>query len=222
MDGATSSQDVPRHATGECKFINGRWTCWPTDVDAIPADVDDREFDIYELASEHFRHDLTQFWNHSSFFALLQGGLISVAVTSLGPQSEKQIPGTFSAEQMATAIGLVGMALSVFWAVVSWRRSALIQQWRQQVLHLDGRVNRHAMYLRVEPNVATYWWYGPTKLTRGLPFLVAAVWLALLSALVCSCLFVAVLVLEALILLLIVAWSWKVVHQRRKVPSNSS
>lgn len=221
MHGTTSSDDVPRHAAGECEFINGRWTCWPTVVDETLAAVDDREFEIYKLASEHFRHDLTQFWNHSSFFALLQGGLISVAVTSLGPQSEKQIPGRFSAEQIATAIGLVGLSLSAFWAVVAWRRSALIQQWRQQVLHLDGRVDRHAMYLRVEPNVATYWWYGPTKLTRGLPFLVAAVWLALLSALVCSSLFVAVLVLEALILLLIVAWSWTVVHQRRKMPSNS-
>ena len=221
MDGATSSEGVPRHAKGECAFIKGRWTCWPSAVDEALTDVDDHEFEIYKLACEHFRHDLTQFWNHSSFFALLQGGLISVAVTSLGPHSEKQTPGKFSPEQMGTAIGLVGLALSLYWAMVAWRRSALIQQWRQQVLHLDGRLNRHAMYLRVEPNVATYWWYGPTKLTRGLPFLVAAVWLALLGELVCSYLFVAVLVLEALVLLLIVARSWAVVRRKRKTASTS-
>ena len=86
-----------REVDAGCELVRGRWSCWPTAFDAAGlAEVDDREFEIYKLASEHFRHDLTQFWNHSSFFALLQGALISVAVTSLGPKSDKQSCGVLT------------------------------------------------------------------------------------------------------------------------------
>lgn len=194
---------IRRHAKGECVLANGRWSCWPDDVDKPNLDqVDDREVAIYTLASEHFRHDLTQFWNHSSFFALLQGGLISVAVTSLGPRDQGQAPGVLDPRQIAASIGIVGTILALFWGMVAWRRSLLIQRWREQVLHLDGRVNRHAMYLRVEPHVAQFWWYGPTKLTVALPFLVAAMWFVLLSALASTTLALVVLACE----LLVVVW----------------
>ena len=219
MIAGTPSEQVPRRASGECEFANGRWSCWPDVVDTA-FDVDDREFDIYTLASEHFRHDLTQFWNHSSFFALLQGALISVAVTNLGPQGEKQTPGVLDYQQMGGAIGAIGLLIALFWSMVAWRRSDLIQEWRKQVLHLDGRVNRHAMYQRVEPKVAGYWWYGPTKLTVALPLLFAAVWLLLLAALISTVLALVVFACELSVLVWIVFRGWREVQRvRRDIPT---
>ena len=195
-------------------MIDGRWSCWPDKTDAAAlADIDDSEVEIYKLASEHFRHDLTQFWNHSSFFALLQTALISVAVTSLRPHDRNQTEPIFTDKEIAAAIGFVGVALALFWLMVAWRRTALIQEWRQQVVHLDGRVNRHAMYRRIEPNVATYWWYGPTKLTRALPVVVGAVWLALLAALAWIYLFPIVVAAEVMALGWVVYRSWKRVRR---------
>ena len=74
---------------------------------------------MYSLACEHFRHDLTQFWNHSSFFALLQGGLISVAVTSLGPQDKEKAPGVLDPWQVAASIAVVGLLFAIFWCMVA-------------------------------------------------------------------------------------------------------
>ncbi|MFZ3293081.1 MAG: hypothetical protein WB967_15400 [Mycobacterium sp.] len=85
----------------------------------------------------------------------------------------------------------------------------------EQVTHLDGRVNPHAMYLRVETDVAQFWWYGPTKLTMALPFLVAAVWLVLLSALACKALAFAVLAGELVVVVWIVVQNWNAVRRGR-------
>lgn len=65
-----------------------------------------------------------------------------------------QTQAVFTDKAMAAAIGFAGVALALFWFMVAWRRAAVIQGWREQVLHLDGRVNRHAMYRRMEPKRA--------------------------------------------------------------------
>jgi hypothetical protein len=213
-DRGRSLQGVARNAIGECKLIDGRWTCWPTNLDAATlAEIQESEVDIYKIAVEHFRHDLTQFWNHSSFFALLQTALISVAMTSLRPYDPKQITPIFTAKEIAAVVGVVGLALALFWLMVAWRRSVLIQKWRQQVLHLDGRVNRHAIYQRVEPNVGPYWWSGPTKLTVALPIVICAFWLALLAGLACVYVLPAVLAVEVGGLAYVVLRSWNEVRQ---------
>jgi hypothetical protein len=214
---AQSSSHLRRPAKGECVLLEDRWSCWPEAVDTAHL-VDEREVTIYSLACEHFRHDLTQFWNHSSLFALLQVGLISVAVTSLGPQDKEKAPGVLDPWQVAASIAVVGLLFAIFWCMVAWRRSVLIQRWREQVTHLDGRVNPHAMYLRVETDVAQFWWYGPTKLTMALPFLVAAVWLVLLSALACKALAFAVLAGELVVAVWIVVASWIAVRRSRHRP----
>lgn len=183
--GVNEAAEPYRKATGECHLDGGRWSCWPRDLPANtntdPITEEDRL--AYKMAVEHFRHDLVAFWNHSTFFALLQGALVSVAVSNLGPSPREVNPDTaiLSAQQIATLVAVVGLLFGLFWALVAWRRAVLIQQWREQVLHLDGRVNRHAIYLRVEPHVATYWWYGPTKLTVALPYVILSMWVIVLT-----------------------------------------
>lgn len=173
-----------RGAIGECRPLgDGRWSCWPIDLSDVTDPVTEEDRLAYQVVVEHFRHDLVAFWNHSAFFALLQGALISVAVSNLGPPSRDVNPDAaiLSTREMATLISVIGLLFGLFWALVAWRRAALIQKWREQVLHLDGRVNRHAMYLRIEPHVATYWWYGPTKLTVALPYVILSMWLIVLT-----------------------------------------
>jgi hypothetical protein len=176
--------EPPRGAKGECHpLADGRWSCWPTDLSDVKTDpVTENDRLAYQVAVEHFRHDLVAFWNHSTFFALLQGALISVAVSSLGPSGDvNSAPAILSTQQLATLISVIGLLFGLFWALVAWRRATLIQKWREQVIHMDGRVNRHAIYLRIEPHVALYWWYGPTKLTVALPYLILSMWVIVLT-----------------------------------------
>jgi hypothetical protein len=178
-----ASQTLPhagltRH--GECKQVgDGTWSCWPRNAgDAkVPAGAEvDRELEIFRITVEHFRHDLVALWNHATYFSLIQGALFTVFITVIGRPNAGGAPGLVSSTQEALFLAAVGLVFGLFWSWVSWRRIKLISLWRHNVTHLDGRVDRHGVYLRVEPSVAAHWWYGPSAFTARLPWLICTIW----------------------------------------------
>lgn len=184
---ARPSRLLVRH--GECEQRqNGSWTCWPEHAADATADAtadagaSDRDLELFRITSEHFRHDLVALWNHSSFFMILQGALASVFATAIGPR-EDPVAGLVSARQEALLLAMIGLVFGLYWSLVAYRRVVLIEQWRRNMTHLDGRVDRHGVYLTVEPNVGDRWWYGPSALTARLPWLVSVLWLVALLVL---------------------------------------
>ena len=166
----------------ECQFdsATGRWSCWPsaaTDAVNGPTNGTDRDLEIFRISAEHFRHDLSALWNHSSYFLLIQGALFSVFASVLGGTVKPQEAVLVSHRHEAFLLIGVGLVFAVFWAWVAYRRVKLIEEWRKNMAHLDGCVDQHGVYLRVEPNVSAHWWYGPSAFTAKLPQLVILMWL---------------------------------------------
>jgi hypothetical protein len=143
----------------------------------------DRDLELFRITAEHFRHDLTALWNHSSYFLIIQGALASVFANAIGPQDPNNEIVLVSAKDEGLVLAGVGFVFALVWSWVAARRVALIQKWRENVTHLDGCVDRHGVYLRVEPDVGSHWWYGPSALTARLPWLVSAMWLLAIAVL---------------------------------------
>ena len=164
----------------ECELRgDGTWSCWPAsaqDASLGPDTPTDRELEVFRIAAEHFRHDLVALWNHSSYFLIIQGALFSVFASVIGPPNAATKSGIVSATGAALFLAVVGLVFGLFWSWVSWRRNELIKLWRQNVTHLDGRVDRHGIYLRVEPMVGERWWRGPSSFTSRLPLVVCVIW----------------------------------------------
>jgi hypothetical protein len=165
---------------GEChQTETGGWSCWPSQAkvarDAPDTNVD-RDLEIFRITADHFRHDLVALWNHSSYFLLIQGALFSVFAGIIGHNSRSGT-GLTSAFSEDLFIVIVGLIFALFWSWAAWRRVKLIELWRHNVVHLDGVVDQHGVYLRVEPSVSQRWWFGPSALTARLPWLVAFMWI---------------------------------------------
>jgi hypothetical protein len=171
---------------GECEqYADGSWTCWPDSVAGAvaPQHGTDRDLELFRITSEHFRHDLVALWNHSSYFMIVQAALVSVFVTVIGPREPDSVSGLVSARQEGLLLATIGLIFALFWSLVTHRRVVLIEQWRSNVVHLDGCVDRHGVYLTVEPKVGARWWYGPSALTARLPWLISVMWLVSLAVL---------------------------------------
>lgn len=165
---------------GEChQTETGAWSCWPSEASVARVAPDtnvDRDLEIFRITADHFRHDLVALWNHSSYFLLIQGALFSVFAGILSHRSQGTT-GPTPVLSEGLFIATVGLIFALFWSWVSWRRVKLIELWRQNVMHLDGLVDQHGVYLRVEPSVSQRWWFGPSALNARLPWLVVAMWI---------------------------------------------
>lgn len=181
---ATSRPDRPgpvrRNAPDECaQRPDGTWTCWPAlaaSTASVPPDVSDRELETFKVVTDHFRHDLTILWTHSSFFLLIQGVLASALSSVLGSPVPADAP-LVGIRARVVFLCLGGLLFACSWAWVAWRSRLFIQCWREQVLHLNGALDRHAVYLRVEPSTPPAWWYGPTSFATYLPIFFVVAWL---------------------------------------------
>jgi hypothetical protein len=175
-----SGRLVPLTRHNECQRTDTGWTCWPSSAAAAtntsPAAVD-RDLEIFRITAEHFRHDLSALWTHSSYFLLIQGALFSVFASIIGPRGADE-QGLVSETQEALFIATVGLLFALFWGWVAWRRVKLIALWRENVMHLNGLVDRHGVYLRVEPSVGQHWWFGPSAFTARLPWFITGIWLS--------------------------------------------
>ena len=170
----------PRHGNS----VEGAYDCWPRPAGLGPANTDgvnQSDLEIFRIVTDHFRHDITAFWNHSSFFLLIQGALVAVFSTAVGPQDPEKLNALMSARVEAVVLSLLGLVLALFWWWVARGRRALIDLWREEVVHLDGVVDRHGVYRHVELHVRRHPWREPTVLTGHLPILVAACWLGALG-----------------------------------------
>jgi hypothetical protein len=182
LTGPGTVANVQRNATGECHKEGGRWSCWPADVIELddPPPRRDRELEIFSIVAEHFRHDLTVFWTHSTFFLLIHGALAGVFITIVGPQDPNLDPGLLGPAERASALCGIGFVLAFLWRWVAHRSMLFIRCWREQVIHLAGAVDPHASYLRVEPAAKQPWWYGPTSSAAVVPWFFLLGWLGAL------------------------------------------
>jgi hypothetical protein len=102
------------------------------------------DMEVFKVVVEHFQHNLTMFWQHFTFFSVIQGALVSV-FSSIGFRSES--------EPIVRAVAIFGFVLSLFWCWVAWGRWTLIDTWREEVRRLDLVVDRHSVFYRVEEDL---------------------------------------------------------------------
>jgi hypothetical protein len=171
------------YRTDECKVVGNRWDCWPVSAKDAATSVavpTDRDLEVYRITTEHFRHVLSALWAHSSYFAIFQGALFSVFVAAIGPHSTTDVPGLVSRRTEALFIAFAGLLFAVFWAAVSHQRLKALNLWRENLMHMDGAVDRHGVYLRVEPQSSEHWWSAPSSITAQLPWPICAAWIVMI------------------------------------------
>jgi hypothetical protein len=166
---------------------DGTWLRWDTERQAWtpqtgpPAPPEERDapevpptsadLEVFKVVVEHFRHNLTIFWQHSNFFIAIQAALVSV-FTSIGSSPESQ--------STVQALGIFGLLVSLFWWWVSFGRWMLIETWREEVKRLDVVVDRYLVFLRVETSAESRPYLIPAFIGLFLPPLIALVWMALM------------------------------------------
>lgn len=132
-----------------------------------------RDLEVFKLVQEHFRQDLRLYWERGNFYLLIEGVLASVFATLVAK-------GSAPVSLVVVSFGAFGLVLSVIWWLVMVGSLHWIRQWRKEVIRLDGIVDRHQIWVRVETSVNSRPWASPSAVTRLLPLLFTlgwAVWL---------------------------------------------
>lgn len=83
-------------------------------------------------------------------FFLVQGALVSFFVSDIGPPEPQHTNGLVSAGVEALMLAIVGLVFAVLWALVCIGRLRFIKERRDAVVHLNGAIDRHQVYVRVE------------------------------------------------------------------------
>lgn len=176
-DRGGSTRAVPRAA---CNLSgDSTWSCWADGHGHGRAGSLDAEIETFKLACEHFRHDISSFWTQSNFFFLVQGALISFFVSDIGPQDPAHTHGLVSARVEALMLAVAGIVFALMWSLVSTGRQRFIREWRNAVVHLDGVVDRHHVYVGIEEK-ADRDKLNPITVTAWVPRILAVGWLVVI------------------------------------------
>ena len=106
---------------------------------------DETNFDIeiLKIADHHFLHDLQQFWQRSTFFVLVQGGLLSVFASIAEGDDDEQ-------RTLALGLAAFGVVFAIFWGWVSQLTSDRIATWRDQVMRVDEAIDPFHLFAKAE------------------------------------------------------------------------
>ena len=141
----------------------------PTDTSAVsPNPPSEADIAVFRVVSEHFRNDLTIFWQQTAVFLVAVGALVAVFMQS-------------KAGSLVTwVVGGLGIFLTAFWLWVGWKRARLIDIWRGHVMTIDQVVDQYKFYDQVERSMRSKPWDSPTTVTKFLPGLLVIAWIVLL------------------------------------------
>ncbi len=132
--------------------------------------------EIFRIVSEHFRQDISSFWNHATFYVVLQGALATVFATTVGPRDGDGASGLLAPSVLALVLALLGMLFSVAWWLAGQGRRKLIDAWRDQVVHQEALVaGENPSYAEVE-KIAKKLPLEPTRVTAVVPVVLALAW----------------------------------------------
>jgi hypothetical protein len=176
-DGGRQIRPLTRH--DECRLAGSRWSCWPSSAEEASSPVAgerDRDLEIFRITADHFRHVLNQIATHSSYFLIIQSALFSIFATVIGAQADEGT-GLVSRRREALFLAVVGLVFASFWAAVSRQRIKALDLWRKNLIHMDGVVDRHGVYLEVEQAASRRRWTAPSTITAQLPWLIMVIWL---------------------------------------------
>jgi hypothetical protein len=137
------------------------------------------DLEVFKVVNEHFRQDVREFWNKSNFYLLIQAGLLSVFVTSVGKTPPEVKP-------ILVTLDIFGLGLALAWAVVARGSLHWLRRWRQQMIEIDNVVDRHRAFSKVENFATERPSMSPSNVTQFLPVAFVAGWLILLYFLVTS------------------------------------
>jgi hypothetical protein len=129
------------------------------------------DLELFKAVVEHFRHNLTIYWQHSNFFIVIEAALLSV-FTGFETASER--------ESIVPALGIFGILVALFWWWVSYGRWKLINIWRDELKRLDWRIDRHRAFFRGEVKSTRRTHLIPAFAGLFLPPLIALGWIALI------------------------------------------
>jgi hypothetical protein len=137
------------------------------------------DLEAYRMVDEHHRQDLREFWGRSNFYLLVQGGLITVAISGLGQALGVRI-----------ALTILGFILSLHWYVIVRASNAWARAWGRRFLQIEKIVDRHRSYYETEQDAlrdpALSLRFGkrtfllnPNVNAQQLPLIFAVAWLVL-------------------------------------------
>jgi hypothetical protein len=132
------------------------------------------DMEVFKVVVEHFRHNLTIYWQQFAFFSAIEGALVSV-FGNIGSRSES--------EPTVRAVAIFGFVLSLFWWWTARGRWKLIDTWREEVRQLDLVVDRHSIFYRVERDLRQRPFLIPAFSGLFLPPVIALGWIVLIIVL---------------------------------------
>ena len=129
------------------------------------------EIEIYKLVAAHYVQDLRESWLRSSFFVVVQAGLLSVFAATADKSSQPQAT-------IGGMVVLAGFVLAVTWWIVVRGNLFWVQRWRDQVIKIDEAVDPFRYYVAVESFVWRSRAPSPNLLTRHVPLVFIGAWIA--------------------------------------------
>jgi hypothetical protein len=133
--------------------------------------VGDRDFQIFQMAHEHYEQDLRMFWQRSNFYLVVDGFLVSAFVTA-------------HLRSLQIVLACAGLMISLFWLLVARSSIRWVALWRAEVQRLDRIVNRFQSFDAIENQQKGKPWTSPSWLTQWLPALFLTGWICIFLLLI--------------------------------------
>jgi hypothetical protein len=142
-------------------------------VDGRQNEASENDLAVFQMVVDHFKQDTREFWARANFFLVAHAGLFSAFVVVY--------PGLKPAGGLVGfLIPLLGLSISIIWLLVMRGAIFFLQRWREQVIRLDGELDRFRCYVEVESLAVKRPYMSPSFLTQFLPILFFVVWSILL------------------------------------------
>ncbi len=103
------------------------------------------DLEAYRAVTAHFRHDLQVYWQRSSLYLLVQGGLVTIFVALFNSVTDRPLNNLIT----SFFIAVLGLILALMWFDVTLSSHVWIEAWRDEVIRLDEAINRFHTYKRI-------------------------------------------------------------------------
>ena len=123
----------------------------------------------FNAITDHFKQDLREFFTRSNFYLAVQAALLSVF-------GVRNTPANSFDYVVTLVLILTGLALSVFWGVVTHGSVIWIGRWRDEVRRLSAEYSETKSYDKIEALADEHPLQSAETITMYLPWLFCIIW----------------------------------------------
>ena len=131
------------------------------------------DMENFKMVAEHFNQDLCEFFKRANFYLVTNAGILSAFLIVYPTLMNEHL-------LIVLLVPILGVVISVLWALVLRGALFWIEQWRKEIIKLSKELDRFQCYASIETLYNVSKSKSPSYLTKFIPIVFLLAWIAVL------------------------------------------